>query len=111
MVIFDPTTVFLMIEEPENSVHPWIIRQVLEACRSATVAKQIVLTTHSPIVMNAVPPANVWVIWRTKGESNLQPLSIVDPDFLQLWLGGEIPTFSYIDSGAVLAALPPWPHS
>jgi predicted ATPase len=110
VAIYNPTSTALVIEEPENSVHPWIIRHVIDACRNADNTKQIVLTTHSPIVINAVRPEEVWVVWRAKGKSNMASLVDLDAEFLSLWQTGDIPTFDYLDSGALPAALPPSPN-
>jgi predicted ATPase len=99
----------LVIEEPENSVHPWIIRHLIDACREASARKQIVITTHSPIVMNAVRPEQLWVMWRARGESHIAQLQTIDSHFVPMWEQGEVPTFDYIDSGAVPLALPPGP--
>lgn len=107
VAIFDPDSPLVVIEEPENSVHPWIIRHILEACREASKRKQVLLTTHSPIVMNAIRPEEVWVIWRVHGESHLESASTLDPSFLSMWEEGNIPTFEYIDSGALPQAIPP----
>jgi predicted ATPase len=109
VAIFDPASTTLVIEEPENSIHPWIIRHVIDACREASNDKQILVTTHSPIVINAVSPEQVWVIWKSDGESHIAPLTKVDVQFLPMWQQGEIPTFEYLDSGAVPQALPPPP--
>lgn len=111
VAIFDPASTALVIEEPENSVHPWIIRHVLSACRDASLKKQMFITTHSPIVMNAVRPEEVWVIWRSNGESHIAELTELDHDFLPMWQGGDIPTFEYFDSGAIANALPPGPSA
>lgn len=105
--IFDPRYSALVIEEPENSVHPWVIRNILRACKDASKHKQILITTHSPIVMNAVKPGQVYVIWRENGESHVAPLSKLDPSFLKLWEEGQLSTFGFLDSGAVTQALPP----
>lgn len=109
VAIFNPASTALVLEEPENSVHPWIIRHVLDACREASARKQIVITTHSPIVINAVRPDQVWVIWRSLGESHIARLTDVDMEFMPMWEHGEIPTFDYIDAGALPQALPPAP--
>ncbi|HEY0735330.1 MAG TPA: AAA family ATPase [Herpetosiphonaceae bacterium] len=109
VAIFNPSSSVLVIEEPENSVHPWILRHILDACREASKNKQIILTTHSPIIMNAVNPEEVWVIWRSKGESQLAPLTEIDPEFLAMWQHGDVSTFDYIDSGALPHAIPPEP--
>jgi predicted ATPase len=49
---FDPRIPILIIEEPENSVHPWAIRNFVQAFREASETKQIFLTTHSPILID-----------------------------------------------------------
>lgn len=107
--IFDPGSYALVLEELENSVHPWIIRRVIDACRQASASKQIILTTHSPIVINAMAPEEVWVIWRENGESHLEQLSNLNQELLSMWARGMISTFEYIDSGGLPVALPPAP--
>jgi predicted ATPase len=109
VAIFDPRSSALVIEEPENSVHPWVIRNVLEACVSASRTKQILITTHSPIVVNYVKPDHVWVIWRGGGESKLARLTDLDPSFLEMWQAGKVSTFDFLDSGGVTEAVPPSP--
>lgn len=109
VAIFDPASTTLVIEEPENSIHPWIIRHVIDACREAAGQKQILITTHSPIVINAVRPDQVWVIWKSNGESQISRLPELDVQFLPMWQEGAIPTFEYLDTGALPQALPPPP--
>ena len=110
VAIFDSRFSMLVIEEPENSVHPWIIRRLMDACMTAATARQIVLTTHSPLVINAVAPESVYVLWRDDGETHLGRLTALDPYFLEAWKSGKLPTFEYLDSGAVEEALPPAPE-
>jgi predicted ATPase len=109
VAIFNPGPLALVLEEPENSVHPWIIRHIMEACRQASANKQIILTTHSPIVINRVPPEDVWVIWRENGESHLKELTQLDQKFRTLWEAGTVSTIEYVDSGALPQAVPPAP--
>lgn len=107
IAIFDPRNVLLVIEEPENSIHPWVIRNILDACVEASGEKQILLTTHSPVVIDHVPPDKVWVIWRRDGESQLRRLVELDKSALKLWESGEVATFDLLDSGAIPQAIPP----
>lgn len=111
VAIFEPSSTALVLEEPENSVHPWIIRRILDACRQASAKKQIIITTHSPVVINNAPPNDIWVIWRDSGESRLKRLVDLDPEFLPLWEAGSISTFDYLDSAAILEAVPPAPST
>jgi len=109
VALFNPASKVLVIEEPENSVHPWIIRLILDACREAARQKQIIITSHSPIVINTIKPEDVWIIWRANGETHIKELSKLDQGFLSMWEHGEIPTFEYLDSGTLTEAIPPSP--
>jgi predicted ATPase len=111
VAIFDARYTALVIEEPENSIHPWIIRHILDACKNAGPTKQIIITTHSPLVINSVPPEKLQVMWRADGESHLAPISQLDPNFLTLWNEGQVASFDYLDSGALPLALPPSPST
>lgn len=109
VALFDTESTVLVIEEPENSVHPWIIRHIIDACAEASKRKQIIITTHSPIVMDAVKPEQMWVVWRSNGESHISKISGLDSDFLSMWREGHVSTFEYVDSGALDEAIPPAP--
>jgi predicted ATPase len=109
VAIFDPRARALVIEEPENSIHPWIIRTIVTACVNASMSKQILITTHSPVVVNSVPPEKVWVMWRRAGESHLAPFFSLDPQLHHLWETGAVATFDMLDSGTIQEAVPPPP--
>ena len=47
-----------LIEEPENRVHPGAMATVLDSLRSMYSA-QVLLTTHSPVVLNAVSGSDI----------------------------------------------------
>lgn len=104
--IFDPDSSFLVLEEPENSVHPWIIRNLVEACRSASERKQILLTTHSPILIDSVKPSEVLVIWRNGKGSHIEPLAKVEPNIDKSWRSGSFTISEFLDSGALHAYVP-----
>ena len=103
--LHDPRTSLVLIEEPENAVHPWIVRNFVAACRSIT-GKQIVLTTHSPALINALTPGEVLVAWRTHGETHLDRLIDLDPDAQRLWEDGTAKVFEMLDSGWLPQAVP-----
>ena len=101
----------LVLEEPENSIHTWILRTFMEAAAKAANSKQIVFTTHSRVVVDATKPSNVWVMWRNHGESNLAKISTLDSDALNLIEEGDLTTFEFLDTGVISEALPPPPKS
>lgn len=58
----------ILIEEPENGLHPARLKEVVELLRSITRgehcgrAAQVVLTTHSPILLNYIDPEHERVL-------------------------------------------------
>ena len=77
--LFDPRVPLALIEEPENSVHPWIVKTFVDACRHAT-GKQLLVTTHSPALISYLTPSELAILWRTRdGRTHLAPLKDLDP--------------------------------
>jgi len=52
------------IEEPENFLHPKLLRELAEECDQATANTQLIVTTHSPFFINALTPQQVWAMMR-----------------------------------------------
>ena len=109
----DPRWKVQLIEELENSLHPWALRAFVDACRSVTLGekdldkqKQIVLTTHSPVLLDSVRPEQVVVVWRDERKTSLRPLVSLDPDAAKLWAEGDTTIAELIDSAWVREAVP-----
>jgi predicted ATPase len=62
-----PTSVIL-IEEPENGLHPARIADVMRVLREVSQTTQILLATHNPLVINELEPDEVSVVTRTEAE-------------------------------------------
>jgi hypothetical protein len=59
IVLFDPNPPQLVgIEEPENHLHPRLLPQLAEECRSASANTQLMVTTHSPFFVDSLKPEN-----------------------------------------------------
>jgi predicted ATPase len=64
-VLFDPNPPQLVgIEEPENHLHPQLLPQLAEECRSASANTQLMITTHSPFFVDRLKPEELWVLYR-----------------------------------------------
>ena len=65
----------LLVEEPENGLHPSRIRDVMEILRkiSETTA-QVVIATHSPLVINEMKPSEVTVVTRDDSGTRCKPI-------------------------------------
>lgn len=54
------------IEEPENQLHPRLLPELAEECRTASGAAQLMVTTHSPFFVNSLKPEETWILYRTE---------------------------------------------
>ena len=64
-VLHDPEPPQLIgIEEPENHLHPRLLPELAEECRMAAVRTQLMVTTHSPFLVNGLKPQELWVLFR-----------------------------------------------
>ncbi|MBI2236194.1 MAG: AAA family ATPase [Magnetospirillum sp.] len=52
------------IEEPENFLHPKLLRELAEECDQVASNTQLIVTTHSPFFINALGPKQVWAMMR-----------------------------------------------
>jgi predicted ATPase len=60
----------LLVEEPENGLHPSRIRDVMEILRKISETAQVVIATHSPLVINEMKPEEVTVVTRDERGTN-----------------------------------------
>ena len=64
-LLYDPNPPRLIgIEEPENFLHPRLLPELAEECRSASARTQLIITTHSPFFINPMDPREVRVLYR-----------------------------------------------
>ena len=57
-------------EEPENCIHPHLLELLVDMMRKADC--QVVITTHSPYLLDYVEPEEVVVVWREMGKEGLE---------------------------------------
>lgn len=64
-VLYDPEPPrFIGIEEPENFLHPRLLPELAEECRAASEFSQLLITSHSPFLLNAMRTEEVRVLYR-----------------------------------------------
>lgn len=101
VVLMDPEPPqFIGIEEPENFLHPRLLPELAEECRSASERSQLLVTTHSPFFLNAIRPNEVRVIFRNEnGYSEVHQASDIPgiAEFVEagasmghLWMEGHL---------------------
>lgn len=76
----DPTPL-LLIEEPENGLHPARIAEVMRVLRAISEKTQVILATHSPLVINELRPEEVTVVTRSKEHGTKATLMKDTPSF------------------------------
>lgn len=75
----------LLVEEPENGLHPARIAEVVRLLRTIVEEKktQVIMATHSPLVVNELKPEEVSVVTR-KDDEGTKVVRIQDtPDFAE----------------------------
>ncbi len=71
-----PKPSLLIIEEIENGLDPWTLEMVFQELRDAsTEGTQVIVTTHSPFLLDHVQVDEVVHVKRTDGHSTYHPIS------------------------------------
>ncbi|HAG85363.1 MAG TPA: ATPase [Cyanobacteria bacterium UBA12227] len=98
-VLYDPEPPQLVgIEEPENHLHPRLLPELAEECRSASAHTQLMVTTHSPFFVNGLKAEELWILYRDEqGYTQAQRAADMQgiPEFMEngaqlgdLWMEG-----------------------
>ncbi|QLA18898.1 AAA family ATPase [Desulfolutivibrio sulfoxidireducens] len=106
IAITDPRNKILAIEEIENSIHPWIINVVVNLLRDSSKQKTIIITTHSPVVIDKISPDEAWIVFKVNGETKIKNLTTLNPDIKREWEQGKYTLSAFLDSGLVPQAIP-----
>lgn len=99
--LHDPRLSFMMFEEPENSLHPYMIARLCEQFVEASREKQLLITTHSPFLMTKVPLETIYVVYNTGKGTQLSALSGLHPALYELWSSGEISVIDSLEARAI----------
>lgn len=87
---YSDTSPVILIEEPENGLHPSRLKMLCDLLRKVSTGevgnrpRQIIMTTHSPLLLNYCQPDEVRIVRRDAGGgTEVTPLSAV-PDLNRL---------------------------
>ncbi|MEJ7637713.1 MAG: AAA family ATPase, partial [Singulisphaera sp.] len=84
----------LLIDEPETSLHPWALAVLAKAIRHAAESwgKQILVATHSPVLISQFDPDETLTIESREGRANLARLSEIPgiQDLLEQYATGTL---------------------
>jgi predicted ATPase len=94
----DPSPSLLCIEEIENGLDPWTVVTVLHALRSAVArGVQVILTTHSPWLLDHVRLDEIIRVRRVAGETRYERFA--DDAEVQAFREGVPPGLRYVRGG------------
>ncbi len=95
LALYQPTVCGLVaIEEPEATIHPAAAEVLLQALRDASQDRQILITTHSPDLLDSkdVFDRMIRAVVMESGQTRLAPVSAADRHVIQqrLYTAGDL---------------------
>ena len=64
LALFFEKKPFVIIEEPERNIHPYLISKIVEMMKDASKLKQILVTTHNPEFVKYAGLENILLVSR-----------------------------------------------
>jgi predicted ATPase len=105
-----PSTSLVAIEEPENALHPAALSVLLDAIREATRGRQVVVTSHSPDLLDdaSIQADEILVVEQVKGRTRIGALDETTRGLLRdhLRTAGELLRMDQLFPDPVQADLP-----
>ena len=87
-LLFDKRSLMLM-EQPEDSVHPGLLRKLIDTMRSYSHSSQVIFTTHSSEVLDILRPEEVLLATARGGKTLVRQLSPDEVERAQRFLNNE----------------------
>lgn len=73
-VLYSPSPPSLVcFEEPENFLHPHLLQLVADLFRGASKRTQILVSTHSPYLLNFIDPSDLFIVEKSEGKTRIRP--------------------------------------
>ncbi len=103
------TPTVLLIEEPEATIHPAAVDVVMAALLDATKRSQVLVTTHSPDVLDygSLPDGAIRVVAKTERGTAIAPVADSSREAIreQLYSPGELLRSDELNPDVAMAAL------
>lgn len=84
-IVLDNITVAL-IEQPEDAIHPALLRKLLSVLSAYSANFQVVLTSHSPDVFNSVDPRQVRLVTLDNRRTKAVALTTAEMNLARLYM-------------------------
>jgi hypothetical protein len=95
--LLQPDVRCLLVEEPETAVHPGLLAKLLALFDTYSLDRQIVVSTHSPEVVNWCRPEDLRLVVREEGVTRAHALEPADMESVVRYLqnDGSLADFVY----------------
>lgn len=94
----DPKISMLILEEPETGLHPGLLHRLLAEVDAHTLDRQVILSTHSPLVVDWAKPSEIRLVERTGGKTTVRSFGSVEKESLKRYLNDDYGLSDYIYS-------------
>jgi ABC-type branched-subunit amino acid transport system ATPase component len=101
VALIDPAATLVLIDELEMGLHPGLLDRVLHEVHAWSTDRQVVLTTHSPQVASAFPPAALRVVAWGDGDPIASRLEGAALTAVRAWLEDQGNLGEYVFSPAM----------
>nr|WP_315465701.1 AAA family ATPase [uncultured Rhodoferax sp.] len=81
-----PAPTLMIVEEPEQTVHPGVLSMLAEAFKEVSEVTQVIVTTHSPQLIDHFDPENIRVVTMNGGLTNIAPIKRSQHEAVKLGL-------------------------
>ncbi len=78
-----PTPSLIVIEEPEQTVHPAVLSMLAEAFKEVAEVTQVIVTTHSPQLIEHFEPADIRIVTMQDGVTHIAPIKASQREAVQ----------------------------
>jgi hypothetical protein len=91
----------LLLEEPETGVHPAALVSLLNVLDSYAVDRQMLMSSHSPVVIRHVRPEELRIVFRRDNRTHVRSLDACELDRATAFLNQEGTLDEFLGSGAI----------
>lgn len=89
----------LIIEEPEQQIHPGLLSKLLREIQAYTVDENLIISTHSPQVVAEMRPEQIHLVERVAGRTTVRQLNSSEIDNVHAYLTEEGDLGEWLYSG------------
>lgn len=88
----------MLIEQPEDGIHPGLLKRLLAVLKSYADPRQFFLTSHSPAVINVLTPKDIRLVEMSGGITTVRPLNEDELEQAHTYVATEGALYDFIKS-------------